>query len=281
MNFKNFSLVSIVVPSLNQGRFIKQTLDSIILQDFPNIEIIVMDGRSTDGTLAILRKYGKQVSSFKLQVTRNKIQPRTWNKELRTFLWISEKDKGQADAINKGLRMATGEIVGYINSDDYYEAGALKKIMTFFQNCPHAMWVTGDCRIVDENGREIQRFVRWYKRLLRYFTLSSILPIANPVAQPSTFWRRELMKKVGYFNENLCYAFDYDFWLRMMNYSHGVIQETLSSFRIHGGSKGGKEYCRQFDEEQKVANRYVRSKVVQLFHRMHARAITFLYDWIK
>jgi len=277
---KQSPLVSIVVPSLNQGKFIKQTLDSIFSQDYPRIEVIVMDACSKDNTISILRSFEQKLKVKSQKLKEDELRSKTHDLK-STFLWMSEKDKGQADAINKGMKMAKGDIVGYINSDDYYEAGALNKIMTFFQNCPHAMWVTGDCRIVDENGREIQRFVRWYKRLLRYFTLSSILPIANPVAQPSTFWRRELMKKVGYFDENLCYAFDYDFWLRMMNYSRGVIQETLSSFRIHGGSKGGKEYYRQFDEEQKVANRYVRSKVVQLFHRMHARAITFLYGWIK
>ena len=267
--------ISIVIPSLNQGKFIRQTLDSIFFQNYSNVEIIVMDGGSKDGTVQILKEYELRVKKYAVPIGRQELR------EQRIFKWVSKKDKGQADAINKGMKMAKGKIVGFINSDDFYETNVLQNVMAFFAKNSSLMWMTGDCRIVDEKGKEIQRFVRLYKKFFRMVPFSMVLPVLNPIAQPSTFWRREVFSEIGYFDESLRYTFDYDFWLRMMHLPYVVIGETLSSFRIHGASKGGKEYKKQFEEEEETAKRYVHNSIVRLFHHVHARAITYSYDLIK
>src|SRR5688500_4533124 len=116
--------ISIITPSLNQGDFIEQTILSVLSQDYPNLEYLVVDGGSSDATLGVLAKYAGKVT------------------------WISEADKGQTDAINKGLRRATGSIVGYLNADDLLLPGTLNKIGEVFSDHPQARWATGTCRIV-------------------------------------------------------------------------------------------------------------------------------------
>jgi glycosyltransferase involved in cell wall biosynthesis len=255
--------ISIITPSLNQGKFIEKTIQSVINQHYSDYEHFIIDGGSHDETLKILRNY----------------ELRTTNHKLR---WVSEKDKGQADAINKGLRMATGDIIGVINSDDYYEAGTFKEIMTVFQNYPCVMWVTGDCRIVNEKGKEIQRCIRFYKKVFRLLSLPMILPILNPLAQSSTFIRKHAIKKIGYFDESLAYAFDYDFWLRLQKfYSPIILSKTLSSFRIHKNSKGKKYFREQFEEELSVLQRYTQNPFTFFMHRCHNWFVVFIYRLIK
>jgi len=266
--------ISIITPSYNQAAFIGKTIESVLSEDYPDIEYIVMDGGSTDGTASILRSIDQR-----LKIKR---KPGIRNEELGTFYWISKKDKGQVDAINRGIRMATGDIIGYINSDDYYEPGTIKKIVSLFEHHPDVMWVTGDCRIVDEKGREIQQCVKWYKKIFRYLPLSFVLPILNPITQPSTFWRREVMEEVGYFDERYHYAFDYDFWFRLIRmYPPYVISDILSSFRIHKESKGGKEYQQQFKEELEVAEAHTKNRVALWLHMMHNQFIVSIYSKIK
>ncbi|MBD5635125.1 MAG: glycosyltransferase, partial [Candidatus Eremiobacteraeota bacterium] len=126
--------ISVVVPSLNQGHFIGTTLDSILSQGVADLEVIVVDGGSTDATLDVLRSFGDRIS------------------------WTSEADRGQSDAINKGLRRARGAIVCYLNSDDVFEPGALAHVTTFFAE--HDVdWLFGRCRIIDENGAPARSFV--------------------------------------------------------------------------------------------------------------------------
>src|SRR3972149_4197559 len=127
--------VSIITPSFNQAQFIRETMESVFSQDYPNIEYIVMDGGSADGTVPILKKYGSRLQ------------------------WISKKDKGQADAINRGMKLATGDILCYLNSDDYFLPGALSKIMRIFVQKQHVAWVTGDYIVVNDRGKHIQQFV--------------------------------------------------------------------------------------------------------------------------
>jgi len=136
---KVFPKISIITPSFNQGKFIKKTIDSVLSQNYPDLEYVVIDGGSTDNTVKILKSYG------------NKIK------------WISEKDKGQADAINKGLKIINGEIIAFINSDDYYLPDTFKKIVDFFKQNITCNVVTGDYLIINENGKPIQSFVGFYK----------------------------------------------------------------------------------------------------------------------
>jgi glycosyltransferase involved in cell wall biosynthesis len=262
-------LVSIIIPSLNQGKFIDQTLESIFLQDYPNLEVIVMDGGSTDGTVKTLKKY-------ELRVTSNELRKH------RIFTWISKKDKGQADAINKGMKKAHGDIVTYINSDDYYLPHAIKTVVSYFLDYPNVDWLTGDCMIVDEYNNRIQSFVRWYKKILRMLPIQLILPVANPIAQPSTFWRKKVFEEIGHFDDALRYVFDYEYWIRIAKkYTISVIPHVLSAFRIHRASKGGSNYKKQFEEELEVSHTFHTPRFFQFFHKIHAKIVIWIYNRIK
>lgn len=279
--------ISIITPSLNQGTYIEKTIRSVIQQDYPDIEYIVMDGGSTDGTVKILQEYERRIlrdtkKKAIVPYPKYKDNQGTKNQELRTFYWVSEKDRGQADAINKGLKIATGDIVGYLNSDDYFEKGALQKVVDFFRTHKNAIWVTGDYRIVDEKGQEIQTLVKRYKMVLQNLPLSFILPILNPISQPSTFWRRDVMKKVGYFDTTLRYTFDYDYWLRLIKlYPLGKIPQTLSSFRIQKNSKGNKYFNEQFAEELRVLQKYTHNPFILFLHKCHNLFVILIYRLIK
>ena len=249
---------SIVVPSFNQGQFIGETIDSILSQDYPNTEIIVMDGGSTDNTVEILKSYGPRIQ------------------------WVSQKDKGQAHALNMGLRKANGSIVAFLNSDDYYIKGAFEAVSVFFSRNPQRKWVTGDYYIINGSGKRMFSFVIWYKKLWRAFPTLFTLSITNFMIQPSTFWRRELLDEIGFFNEDLHYAMDYDYWLRIMKkYQLSVIRKPLSAFRIHGGSKGGASYKKEFETDLGIITTHCDNKFLLKLHALHNWAIIKIYDHIK
>ena len=250
--------IGIVTPSLNQGRFIRETIESVIGQGCPGLEYWIIDGGSTDGTLGVLRGYGDRVN------------------------WVSEKDDSQAQAVNKGLKRITSDIFAFLNSDDAYLPGALSLVAGYFQDHPDAMWLTGDHHIADEAGRRIQPYIAGYKRLLRRSPTFARLAVANFIVQPSTFWRRELLEEIGPFDETLRYCFDYDFWMRAIRrYPLHVIGEPLSCFRIHSASKGGSEFSRQFAEEHKVVGRYTSDGTLLALHKVHAGLIVLAYRLMK
>jgi len=250
-------LVSVITPSYNQGRFIRQTIDSVLGQSYPRIEYWVIDGGSTDETVEILRSYGDRLH------------------------FLSESDAGQANAINKGMQKCTGEILCYVNSDDTLLPGAIQAVADTFRET-HALWVTGDYRIVNEQGKPIQGFVAGYKRFLRRCSSRSLLRFTNYIVQPSTFWRRELTERIGLFDETLRYTMDYDYWLRAFEVAPPqIIHRPLSAFRIHGESKGGSQYSSQFDEELMVLRKHRVGAFAIACHRLHNGLIKAAYRIIK
>ena len=249
--------ISIITPTLNQGKFIQQTINSVLNQNYPNLEYIVMDGGSSDETLGILRSYGKRLK------------------------WISQRDNGQADAINTGMELASGEILAFINFDDYYLPGVFEMVARTFTrtNCK---WLTGDYRIVDENDIDIQPLTIFYKRFWRNFSSPNLLFILNYIVQPSTFWTRDLWNNIGLFDVSLQYALDYDLWNRAIKISRPyIIKQPLSAFRIHGSSKGGSMFQNQFDEELQVLKRYNRNPFILRAHQFHNFLIKSIYKIIK
>jgi len=235
--------ISIITPSFNQAEFIGRTVDSVLAQqgDF-DLEYLVVDGGSTDGSQEVL---AERIAA-------------AGERERLTCRIISEPDEGQADAINKGLRMATGDLAAYLNSDDVYEPGALARITRYFQEHPEVQLVTGYCRIIDANDREIRRWITRYKNFfLRRASFRRLL-VENFISQPATFWRRSLHDEIGFFDKDQFMVMDYDMWCRIASrYGIEVIPEYLASFRWHVSSKSGQHYERQFRDQYRVACRYL------------------------
>ena len=246
--------ITIITPSLNQGEFIEQTIESVLSQEYPDLEYIVIDGGSSDGTLEVLRKYAGKLH------------------------WVSEPDQGQSHAINKGLRMASGDVVAYLNSDDLYELGTLRKVGEFFSLHPEASWLTGRCRIIDQNGREVRQWMTFIKNFWLRTQSYTVLKVLDYISQPATFWRREVMDKVGFFDETLHYAMDYDYSLRVGCHSRlWVLDDYLASFRVHTASKGGSSASDQFGEDLQVAKRHSSSPILIGLHRLSNRIVVSIY----
>lgn len=258
---KHLPKISIITPTLNQGSFIEQTIRSILDQHYPNLEYLIMDGGSTDQTLSVVSKYKKQLTC------------------------ISQKDKGQSDAINKGLKRVSGEIVAYVNSDDYLQPGSLLAVAEYFIANPSVRWVTGKCQIVDEQSREVRPFVTVYKNIfLRFFRRLSIFCVVQFISQPATFWRREVAEEIGLFDESLHYDMDYDYWLRVWKkYPLGYIDRYLASYRVHTNAKAVVSPETQFRVEHEILKRYTSSPFVLCLHWAHVRLSLFLYRllWVR
>ena len=221
--------ISIVTPCLNATDTLAECLASVCGQRYPGVEHIVVDGGSTDGTLDLLRS-------------------------AEGIRWISEPDDGRPDAANKGLRMASGDVIGFLNADDRYEPGALAAVGEAFARDPEAMWLTGYCRIIDGDGREIRRAITGYKNLLlRNFSFPLYLT-QNFVSDPATFVRRRALDEVGPLENRYRISHDYDLWLRVARrWEPIVLERYLSSFRMVEGTLSMAGFERQFREHEEVA----------------------------
>jgi len=243
--------ISIITTNFNTDKYLEKTIKSVLGQkgDF-ELEYIITDGGSIDNSLEIIKKYNKEVKEGE------------WGKHI-TYKYISEKDKGQSDGINKGLKMATGDIVAFLNADDLYTKGALEKVVTYFKENPDCMWLTGYCKIIDENGKQIKKYITEYKnRKLRKFTFEQLL-IEDCISQPATFWRRKLHEEVGYIDESLHFAMDQDLWARFAKkYRLHLIKEYLACFRFTSDTKTGSSIEKTLRESKLVAEKYTDNKLV-------------------
>ncbi len=227
--------ISVVTPSYNQARFLRRTVESVITQSGEfDLEYLVVDGGSTDGSQDILKEYEGRLR------------------------WISESDRGQVDAINKGLSLTTGDIVGWLNSDDMLLPGALERVAQVFRQNPEVEWVHGRCWIIDENDRRIRRWVEAYKDYrARRFSFESLL-LENYVNQMTVFWRREAMEAIGPLDVSVPLAFDYELWLRLARRGPPVyIPKPQACFRWYSTSKSGANFRDQFAQNAEVARRYI------------------------
>jgi glycosyltransferase involved in cell wall biosynthesis len=226
--------ISVITPSYNQVRYIGRTIRSVLEQegDF-DLEYRVIDGGSTDGTLDLLAGFGNRIT------------------------WTSERDEGQIDAINRGLRVATGDIVGWLNSDDLLLPGALAKIVASFEAHPEAEWVHGRCEIIDEHDRPVRRWVSLYKHwMAKRHTFERLLG-DNYICQITTFWRRSVQEQIGYLDPELTLAFDYEYWVRLAKRgAPAYVPERLACFRWYDTSKSGANYVEQFRENTEIAIRH-------------------------
>lgn len=247
--------ISIITPSYNQAPFIERTILSVLNQNYIDIEYIVMDGGSTDGTIEILKKYSKHI------------------------IWKSEKDSGQSEAINKGIKIATGDVIAYLNSDDTYEPDAFFKIVDFFEKNPDKKWVYGKCKIIDKNDKEIRKPITIYKNfLLKHYSYTKLLS-ENFISQPATFWKRQIHSEVGFFDENEHLCMDYEFWLKIgEKYPVGVIHDYLANFRYYTDNKSSSANKKQFKDELRIAKKYSNGRILPiLLHEINYFKITLIY----
>ena len=198
--------ISIITPSYNQGRYIEQNILSVLRQNHENFEHIIIDGGSTDNTLEILRKYPH-------------------------LKWISERDEGQADALNKGFKLATGDIIGWINSDDYYENDIFHEVIREFEN-GSVRWTVGNLTTrFDEIGKEVKR---------RSPEITKARLISNPdiLRQQATFFRKEFLDSYGLLNKLFYLVMDYDLWIRLAEISEPkMVDRYWAYFRMHPAQK--------------------------------------------
>jgi glycosyltransferase involved in cell wall biosynthesis len=215
--------LSIITPSLNQGQFIESTIRSVLDQGYENLEYMIVDGGSTDGSVEIIRRY-----------------------EDRLAWWASEPDRGQTQALNKGLRRATGEYVAYINSDDHYLPGAFEAAVSAFE-ATNASWVVGTCRYVDVEGQLTTLWIPESPGPHRHWW------ILGPwgVPQAATFWRRELLDRFGHFREDMHYAFDTEYGLRLAfgGVMPAIVDAELATRVIHPEAKSWD--ARPFNRERR------------------------------
>lgn len=204
-------LVSIITPSLNQGKFIEETIKSIINQTYKNIEYIIIDGDSTDCTKEVISKYLDKIN-----------------------IYISERDSGQSNAINKGFKMAKGELVGWLNSDDYIYQDCIEKIVELYQeNNDGAVYCNSLIDWVDDRSSIINT------KSINIVDREYLLNVHSAIIQPGSFYPRKLVEKVGYLDEELHYSMDLDLWLRLLKYGniYGLKDSPHVAFRIYPGSK--------------------------------------------
>ena len=204
----DFPLVSIITPSYYQARFLEATLRSVLEQDYPNIEYLVVDGASTDGSMDIIRRYVDRL---------------TW--------WVSEKDSGQSEAINKGLRRAHGEFVGWLNSDDVYQPGAISAAVGVFGSHPEAAVVYGDALAIDAEGMSFNLMQS------RQYSLVDLMAF-NIICQPAAFIRRSVLQQVNYLNPAYHLLMDHLLWIDMGKVAPLVyVPQTWAAARYHDQAK--------------------------------------------
>lgn len=203
--------ISIITPSYNQGQYIEETIRSVLLQNYPNLEYIIIDGGSTDNTIDIIKKYEPYLT-----------------------YWVSEPDRGQTHAINKGLAKATGDIIAYLNSDDYYLPNTFFKVVESFRSFPDVDLFHGRCRYVNETGEKIGEQFASVSKFEEIIDLWGVWWQKQQFVQPEVFWTKRITEKIGLFNEDLYFVMDYEYWCRILQNNGCVakIDAELTCFRL-------------------------------------------------
>ena len=257
-----FPLISIVIPSYNKAPYLAHTLNSICTQRYPNFEVIIQDGGSTDGSEEIIKDFA--------------------GKYPKIIRWVSQKDNGQVDAINTGLQKAKGEILAYINADDVYYQGAFLSVGKVFLEEPETLWVTGYGDIIDNQGRKISSLVTIYKNIFLRLNLPFFLLVFNYITQPATFFSRKAYLKHGPFSGTRNYVMEYDLWLKLSKLSMPrVIRRNLASFRLTTDNISATSFNDLLALDYGIARKYTGNYLILVFHYLHNLARIGLIRVIK
>jgi glycosyltransferase involved in cell wall biosynthesis len=214
------------MPSYNHAKYLSLAIESVLAQDYDDLELIVMDGGSSDASVAILTSYADRLQ------------------------FVSERDRGQADAINRGLARASGDILCWLNSDDMFVPGVIPRMVRAFVEHPEADFVYGRGWNIDESGRIID------EAGVLTFDLWRLIHQRNFIQQPSCFFRRSLLERVGPVDESLHYVMDWDLWIRFASYRGLFVDEVWSSNRVHSQNKTQSGQFRRWAEIRRMVRRY-------------------------
>jgi len=244
---KSWPKISIVTPSYNQGQYLEETIRSVLLQNYPNLEYIIIDGGSSDNSVEVIKKYEKWLS-----------------------YWVSEPDRGQSHAINKGLKIVKGEIIGWLNSDDVYMRGAISTAVEYLLSDHQIAMIYGDCTQTDNASRKISYYKSEnYNRntLIKWWRKSNYIP------QPTVFLRKSVFNEVGYLNEKLRFCMDYDLWLRIGEKHLKIfyVPRAIANYRITDTSKTGSQLPLFFHEFEEISKR----------HWGKITSLGYLYYWFS
>lgn len=250
--------ITVITPAFNAARTIALALESVRAQACSDVEHIVVDGGSTDGTVELLER-------------------------TEGISWVSEPDRGLSHAMNKGIAMASGEIIGELNADDVYVPGALEAVGRAFEEHPDAEWLTGRCPIVDANGREIRKPITAYKNaLLRHYSLPLYLT-QNFVSAPATFFRTDVLRELGGFDERYRISVDYDLQLKFARRGDPIVLDRdLANFRMVEGTLSMSGFETQFREHAQQARRHGEGHPLPVaVNRVMSRLIVLAYRGMR
>lgn len=245
--------IGLITPSLNQARYLETTIRSVLQQNYAHLQYVIVDGGSTDGSVDIIRKYQNDIHH-----------------------WISEPDEGQSEAINKGLRSTTADVVGWLNSDDLYLPGALHTVGHVFASNPSIQVVLGRTIFTDSHLNIIRAC--FHPKVFRFFSQRGVFYFN----QQSMFWRRELLERIGYLDEDLHTCMDMDLWLRFlrMRARIEIVPQFLSVWRLHEECKSCKTGWGEgplWDHDRKV----LRSRYADMRYGLPSRTARLLYYVVK
>lgn len=242
--------ISIVVPSLNKVKYIGSTLNSIFTQKYPNLEVIIQDGASTDGSLEIIKQFAR--------------------KHPHEIKWESKKDNGQLDAINKGLSKASSDILTYINADDIYEDDSFESVAKVYQENPRSLWFAGRGMVINKEGKEIAKYATSYKNYLLSQNSRLGLLVTNYLMQPSVFFTKTAFEKYGPLIGIKRGVMEYAFWLKLSEFAMPVVMnKTLSAFRMSGENISSLYFRETLMADNQIVKKFTKNPLIIGLHKLH------------